>query len=61
MRSKLMVKYVDKFFSNMAIQEAELAKVPGAVRPNEDSPTLQFLQGCFRRTIHIRTKIILFQ
>jgi ferredoxin len=39
MDSKLMVKFINKFFANMAVQEAELAKVPGAVCPNDDSPT----------------------
>ena len=39
MNSKLMVKFINKFFANMAIQEAALAKVPGAVCPNDDSPT----------------------
>ena len=39
MKSKFMVKYVDKFFSNLATEEAELANVPGAVLPKDDSPT----------------------
>jgi len=38
MKSKLMVKFVNKFFADMAVQEAKLADVPGAVRPNDDSP-----------------------
>jgi ferredoxin len=38
MNSKFIVMFVDKFFSNMAKQEAALAEVPGAVCPNEDSP-----------------------
>lgn len=39
MKSKFMVKFVDKFFASMAVQEAELAEVPGAVRPTKNSPT----------------------
>ena len=39
MDSKLMVKFINKFFENMAVQEAELAKAPNAVCPNADSPT----------------------
>ncbi len=38
MNSKFLVKFIDKFFSNMAAQEAELAEVPGAVCPNDYSP-----------------------
>ena len=38
MKNNLPVKLADKFFSNMAVREAELAEVPGAVRPNTDSP-----------------------
>lgn len=38
MKNNLPVKFADKFFSDMAVQEAELAKVPGAVRPNDESP-----------------------
>ena len=38
MKSKIIVKFGDNYFSNMAEQEAELAKVPGAVRPKGDSP-----------------------
>ena len=38
MKSTFMVRFVNRFFSNMAVQEAELAKVPGAVQPNAYSP-----------------------
>ena len=38
MKSKLFVKFANNFFDNMAEQEAELAKTPGAACPTEDSP-----------------------
>ncbi len=38
MKSKFFVKFGDKFFSDMAADEAAIAKVPGAVCPNDDSP-----------------------
>ena len=34
-----MVKFINKFFANLAVQEADLANVPGAVCPNDDFPT----------------------
>ena len=38
MKNNLPVKLANKFFSDLAVREAELADVPGAVRPSEDSP-----------------------
>ena len=38
MNSKIAVKFANSFFSNMAIREAEMAELPGAVRPTKDSP-----------------------
>jgi len=38
MKNNLPVKLGDRFFSDMAVREAKLAQVPGAVCPNSDSP-----------------------
>ena len=38
MKNNLPVKFANKFFNDMAVREAALAKVPGAVRPDDDSP-----------------------
>ena len=38
MKSKFFVKFGNKFFSDMAAQEAAQEEVPGAVCPNDDSP-----------------------
>ena len=38
MKNDLPVILADRFFSDMAVREAELAQVPGAVCPNSDSP-----------------------
>ena len=38
MKSTIAVKFANKFFADMAIREAEMAELPGAVCPTEDSP-----------------------
>ena len=38
MKNKLPIILANNFFNNLAEQEANLAQVPGAVAPNEDSP-----------------------
>jgi Pyruvate/2-oxoacid:ferredoxin oxidoreductase delta subunit len=38
MKSKFFVKFGNQFFENIAKAESALAEVPGAVRPNSDSP-----------------------
>ncbi len=38
MKSTIAVKFANKFFADMALREAEMAELPGAVRPTKDSP-----------------------